>query len=160
MEPLAPTSASTSTNCNKVHPSSSEHTNCTTMTSFFLIIFRAACESAITQSWNPLPIWRKLNFIQTQTSSVFATILEDLLKKAWKFARTWPFREQPLRQLSHGEHTFWLMQPKSPTRAANKSCGVQVNQNSFLQVKQLNTQALCGCTLTCKCNRMHVPSWS
>ena len=57
MEPLAPTSASTSTKCNKVHPSSSEHTNCTTVTSFFFNHFCApACESAIKQSWIPLPI--------------------------------------------------------------------------------------------------------
>lgn len=34
------------------------------------------------------------------------------------------------------------MQPKSPIRAANKSFGVEVNQNSFPQVKQLNIHKL------------------
>jgi hypothetical protein len=34
------------------------------------------------------------------------------------------------------------MQPKSPVRAANKSFGVEVNQNSFPQVKQLNIHKL------------------
>jgi len=45
-------------------------------------------------------------------------------------------RHDPLQNnpnpLSPSERTFWLMQPKSPIRAANKSFGVQVNQNSFL----------------------------